>query len=101
MRSRSTPASRLCSSFSPSGFKNYSYGQSDLTIDLANNPEILSKFTDVKGFKKYIKSLSNWLEGLELYFRSPDPIDLNRIQKFLLKVIVLMLIFADWVITTY
>lgn len=79
------------------GYKNYSYGQSDLTIDLANNPEILAKFIQATGTRKWKNKISNFFASIELFFRSPDPLDLNKAQKFLLKLLVLALIFLDWV----
>lgn len=88
----------LCRHYlSCSGYKNYSYGQSDLTIDLANSPEILAKFIKATGTRKWKNKIGNFFASIELFFRSPDPLDLNKIQKFLLKITVLALIFCDWV----
>lgn len=83
------------------GIKNYTYGQPDLTIDLANNPELLSKFVKLKGLTKIKANLSNLLAKLQLYFRSPEPLGLNKFQKLSIKVILLCLIMVDWWLSIY
>ena len=79
--------------------KNYTYGQSDLTVDLLNNPDLLAKFIRLKGWKLKKFSIKLWLIRLSLYFRTTEPVDVNKFQKLILKLLILTLICIDWYIT--
>ena len=78
------------------GVKNYNYGQSDLMVDLANSPDILSKFIEIKGFKKLKMRIVRFFTRISIFFRTPEQLDLNKVQKFLLKLMLLTLIFIDF-----
>lgn len=70
-----------------------------MTIDLLSNPELLAKFIEPKGWKLKILTLRRAYTKFQLLFRLPEPLDLNRFQKILLKLLVLVLIAIDWYIS--
>lgn len=99
VKSRNSVLDKSCKSGLPSGAKNYTYGQSDLTIDLQNNPELLAKFIKPKGWKVRLIGLKRAYTQFELFFRLPEPLDLNRVQKLLIKLLLFVLISIDWYLT--
>lgn len=83
------------------GIKNYSYGQSGLITDLGENPELLEKFIKSKSAKSLVEVVSGTISSLGLIFTNPDPLDLSRFERYLLKLVLMAAVAIDWVDCIY
>ena len=79
------------------GIKNYSYGQSGLITDLGENPELLEKFIKSKSSKGIIEAFKHKITSIGMIFTNPDPLDLSRFERYLLKLVLMAAMAIDWV----
>lgn len=67
-------------------------------MDLATSPEVMKKFVRIKGYKLWRYRVLEVIKTVENYFRMSSPLNLNRVQKMAIKILIVLLIMMDAVV---
>lgn len=67
-------------------------------MDLATSPEVMKKFVRIKGYKLWRYRVLEVIKTVENYFRMSSPLNLNRVQKMAIKMLIVVLTMMDAVV---